>query len=199
MKLNKIILMAVLLASTHTFAAQPSDESLKRWLEIQKFDENFEQSFNYGASITTKEVVANKIEALPQDKQKAITEAIERYNEKIKQAINTADNRARWKQNMMDSARLIFNQDEIDAMTAFYGSTVGQSVQKKMPQYITMVMPNMMQQMFLEADKVNKTYGEKFKQEIHQILCADSKKCHQTSMKQSSSGRLKHPDSNRKE
>ncbi|MCS4533128.1 DUF2059 domain-containing protein [Neisseria montereyensis] len=170
---NKLILAAtLLLGATSVWAAEPSTESLERLMKVQQFDKIMDASFqNIPNTTLTDPRYQEAIQSVPANKRAAIKAKLDQYIRNQAAAINNAQTRADGRRIAIDGIRKIYTQEEVDAMIAFYGSPIGQSINAKMPQYMAVVMlslPIVIERNLQQYDKQNQA---KLNREINQIIC----------------------------
>lgn len=170
---NKLILAATLFLSTASvWAAEPSTKSLEHLIKVQQFDKIMDASFQtIPATAMANPRYQQAIQSVPANKRAAVKAKLDQYIHNQAAAINNAQTRSDIRRIAIDGIRKIYTQEEVDAMIAFYGSPIGQSINAKMPQYMGVVMsslPTVIERNLQQYDKQNHA---KLNREINQIIC----------------------------
>lgn len=130
----KKLLLTLTLVSLSAFA-NPTDKSLEDLSKHTPYEALFfgalEQSLINERMSLEYELVNNP--KLTDDERKKALEIYDNYAEGYFKTLDTPAIKAELKKSYLSSAKSVYNQKEVDAQLAFYGSTDGQNALKKQP------------------------------------------------------------------
>lgn len=139
----KFLLAASVLACTSAFAT-PTDKSLE---ELSKYA-SYEALFFTGVSeslmnerLALEYAVVNNPKLTDAERKKAL-DTYDKYAEGFLKSLDTPELKANLKKSYLQSAKSIFNQNEVNAQLAFYGSTDGQNALKKQSAMVSTYLKN---------------------------------------------------------
>lgn len=131
----------------------PSDESLKKLVQVQQMDKTFSEMMEQTKGVmsqaieqATKDSLANQ--ELTATQQQQAQDAIGEFMQKSIDMQNQPQVREQFIHAFIETAKTTYSQAEVNSMIDFYGSTVGQSVIAKQSQfgkaYVEKIMPVVM-------------------------------------------------------
>ena len=132
----------------------PSDESLKKLVQVQQMDKTFSEMMEQSKGVVT-QTVQNAIkdnlkdQKLSETQQQQIHQVVNDFMQKSLEAQNQPKMREQFINAFIETAKTTYTQAEVNSMIDFYGSTVGQSVIAKQSQfgkaYLEKIMPIVME------------------------------------------------------
>ena len=132
----------------------PSDESLKKLVQVQQMDKTFSEMMEQSKGVVT-QTVQNAIkenlkdQKLSETQQQQIQQVVNDFMQKSLEAQNQPKMREQFINAFIETAKTTYTQAEVNSMIDFYGSTVGQSVIAKQSQfgkaYLEKIMPIVME------------------------------------------------------
>ena len=139
--------------STYPANQIPSDESLKKLVQVQQMDKTFSEMMEQ-----TKVVMSQAIEQANKDslanqeltatQQQQVQDAIGEFMQKSIDMQNQPQVREQFIHAFIETAKTTYSQAEVNSMIEFYGSNIGQSVIAKQSQfgkaYLEKIMPVVM-------------------------------------------------------
>ena len=138
--------LVALLAALPVAAQTPSDESLNRLIELQDIPSQIRTILSSPSDIVKQYInrrLSNDNELTPTQRT-ALAEVLQRYtlraNREVFQSEEVLDELRRIQ---YDAMRKTYTQEEVDAMIAFYGTPIGQSVLRKQGEFAKTYMPSL--------------------------------------------------------
>ena len=132
----------------------PSDESLKKLVQVQQMDKTFSEMMEQSKGVVT-QTVQNAIkdnlkdQKLSETQQQQIHQVVNDFMQKSLEAQNQPKMREQFINAFIETAKTTYTQAEVNSMIDFYSSTVGQSVIAKQSQfgkaYLEKIMPIVME------------------------------------------------------
>lgn len=132
----------------------PSDESLKKLVQVQQMDKTFSEMMEQSKGVVT-QTVQNAIkdnlkdQKLSETQKQQIHQVVNDFMQKSLEAQNQPKMREQFINAFIETAKTTYTQAEVNSMIDFYGSTVGQSVIAKQSQfgkaYLEKIMPIVME------------------------------------------------------
>ena len=131
----------------------PSDESLKKLVQVQQMDKTFSEMMEQSKGVVT-QTVQNAIkdnlkdQKLSETQQQQIHQVVNDFMQKSLEAQNQPKMREQFIHAFIETAKTTYSQAEVNSMIEFYGSNIGQSVIAKQSQfgkaYLEKIMPVVM-------------------------------------------------------
>lgn len=131
----------------------PSDESLKKLVQVQQMDKTFSEMMEQSKGVVT-QTVQNAIkdnlkdQKLSETQQQQIHQVVNDFMQKSLEAQNQPKMREQFINAFIETAKTTYTQAEVNSMIEFYGSNIGQSVIAKQSQfgkaYLEKIMPVVM-------------------------------------------------------
>lgn len=139
--------------STYPANQIPSDESLKKLVQVQQMDKTFSEMMEQTKGVmsqaieqATKDSLANQ--ELTATQQQQVQDAIGEFMQKSIDLQNQPQVREQFIHAFIETAKTTYSQAEVNSMIEFYGSNIGQSVIAKQSQfgkaYLEKIMPVVM-------------------------------------------------------
>ena len=139
--------------STYPANQIPSDESLKKLVQVQQMDKTFSEMMEQSKGVmsqaieqATKDSLANQ--ELTATQQQQVQDAISEFMQKSIDLQNQPQVREQFIHAFIETAKTTYSQAEVNSMIEFYGSNIGQSVIAKQSQfgkaYLEKIMPIVM-------------------------------------------------------
>ena len=132
----------------------PSDESLKKLVQVQQMDKTFSEMMEQSKGVVT-QTVQNAIkdnlkdQKLSETQQQQIHQVVNDFMQKSLEAKKKTKMREQFINAFIETAKTTYTQAEVNSMIDFYSSTVGQSVIAKQSQfgkaYLEKIMPIVME------------------------------------------------------
>ena len=140
--------------STYPANQIPSDESLKKLVQVQQMDKTFSEMMEQSKGVmsqaieqATKDSLANQ--ELTATQQQQVQDAISEFMQKSIDLQNQPQVREQFIHAFIETAKTTYSQAEVNSMIEFYGSNIGQSVIAKQSQfgkaYLEKIMPIVME------------------------------------------------------
>lgn len=148
--MKKNLLAAVLsCVCAAAFAAPPTDALLEKLMEVQHIDEMWK---NMSAAIPdmAKQIIADSgemkavLERVPESKKERFAQITEKFLRDTAAETASPAFQGRLKKYVMQEMKATYTQEEVDAMTAFFGTPVGQSILGKQVGFAKKIMPQVM-------------------------------------------------------
>lgn len=131
---TKLLLSLSLVLSLNAFA-NPTDKSLEELSKHVPYEVMFFGAVEESLIAQREDLMyalANNTKLTDAERNKAL-EIYDTYAQGYFEALNTSAVKSELKKSYLSSAKSVFNQKEVDAQIAFYGSTDGQNALKKQP------------------------------------------------------------------
>ncbi|QHG08840.1 DUF2059 domain-containing protein [Moraxella osloensis] len=158
----------------------PSDESLKKLVQVQQMDKTFSEMMEQSKGVVT-QTVQNAIkdnlkdQKLSETQQQQIQQVVNDFMQKSLEAQNQPKMREQFINAFIETAKTTYTQAEVNSMIDFYGSTVGQSVIAKQSQfgkaYLEKIMPIVME----NQQQTLQELMPAFKQKLEKIVQPNQK------------------------
>ena len=159
------ILTAALLccACTAAFAAPPTDASLEKLMRVQHIDDMW-QDMSATIPDMAKQIIADNgamratLENVPESKTARLAQITEQVRRDTAADTATPEFRGRLKKIVMQEMKTTYTQEEVDAMTAFFDTPVGQSLIRKQAAFTRKIMPAVIKETQALTEKRTRTY-----------------------------------------
>lgn len=182
----------IILQPSTTITAQnvsqiPSDASLEKLVQVQHLEKNLATMMNQSKETVAKAMEASISNLIPKEQiteaqRQQMLEALSEFTQKSMDDLNQSEMRKQMINAYIETAKTVYTQDEVNAMIAFYGSNIGQSVVEKQTiinkAYAEQIMPIIMEK---QQSSMKKLLPE-FQQKIEKIFSSKTVK-HKTGKK----------------
>ena len=166
--------------STYPANQIPSDESLKKLVQVQQMDKTFSEMMEQTKGVmsqaieqATKDSLANQ--ELTATQQQQVQDAIGEFMQKSIDLQNQPQVREQFIHAFIETAKTTYSQAEVNSMIEFYGSNIGQSVIAKQSQfgkaYLEKIMPIVME----NQQQTLQELMPAFKQKLEKIVQPNQK------------------------
>lgn len=166
------LLLSLSLAVSLTALANPTDKSLDELSKHTPYEGFFykmvEESLIADRMNLEYALVNNP--KLSDDERKKALNIYDNYAEGYLKNLNTPAIKAQLKQSYLSSAKSVFNQAEINAQLAFYGSNDGQNALKKQPVMMSTYLKNASDSTRAVAKNYTDTHSKKLQEELDKFL-----------------------------
>ena len=131
----------------------PSDESLKKLVQVQQMDKTFSEMMEQTKGVMSQAIEQATKDSLPNQEltatqQQQVQDAIGEFMQKSIDMQNQPQVREQFIHAFIETAKTTYSQAEVNSMIEFYGSNIGQSVIAKQSQfgkaYLEKIMPVVM-------------------------------------------------------
>lgn len=132
MKLLKTLMLTSMVICTSAFAS-PTDKSVEELAKYSSYENLFYAQINEALvedRMKLTYIVANDPKLSDEERKQAI-KLYDDYAEGLLKSLDTPETKASLKKSYLSAAKSVYNQKEIDAQLAFYGSVDGQNALKK--------------------------------------------------------------------
>jgi len=138
--------LAALLITLPAAAQTPSDESLNRLIELQNSPSQI-RTFLSSSSDMVKQYITRRLNndnELTPTQRTALAEVLQRYTLRANSEVFQSEEvLSELRRIQRDAMRKTYTQEEVDAMIAFYGTPIGQSVLRKQGEFAKTYMPSL--------------------------------------------------------
>ncbi|MFW2178381.1 MULTISPECIES: DUF2059 domain-containing protein [unclassified Moraxella] len=135
-----IILPQTTKLATQTVSQMPSIESLEKLLTVMQFDKSLDE-MNQQSVAMVEDMMKKAFAQMPKDNKltdeqnQQMQQAVQQFTQELISEQNTPAMRQQFKNAYIESAKVVYNQQEVDAMLAFYSSPMGQQIVAKQTQF----------------------------------------------------------------
>jgi putative periplasmic protein len=159
------ILTAVLFscACAAAFAAPPTDASLEKLMQVQHIDAMW-QDLSATTPDMAKQILSGSgemkavLERIPESKKARFSQITEQFLRDTAADTATPEFRGRLKKIVMQEMKTTYTQEEVDAMTAFFDTPVGQSLIRKQAAFTRKIMPAVIKETQALTEKRTRAY-----------------------------------------
>ena len=140
------LVLAALLVALPAAAQTPSDESLNRLIELQDTPSQIRTILPASSDIVKQYITRrlNSDNELTPTQRTALTEVLQRYTHRVnREVFQSEEVVSELRRIQRDAMRKTYTQEEVDAMIAFYGTPIGQSVLRKQGEFAKTYMPSL--------------------------------------------------------
>lgn len=156
----------------------PSDASLIQLAKLSNFEKEFQNGVKQGflSSVSASVMQDKAFQKLTPEQQNRVQKILEDFSEKILAGINTPELSQQALDGYVKTAKKYFTQDEVNALSQFYNTPIGQSIVKKqsafMTEYTNELVVGMMQDKQFNEKMENslKQYLPELKQQLNPLL-----------------------------
>ena len=156
----------------------PSDASLIQLAKLSNFEKEFQNGVRQGflSSFSASVMQDKAFQKLTPEQQNRVQKILEDFSEKILADINTPELSQQALDGYVKTAKKYFTQDEVNALSQFYSTPIGQSIVKKQPVFMTeyaneLVTDIMQDKQFNEKmENSLKQYLPELKQQLNPLL-----------------------------
>lgn len=168
---TKLLLSLSLLLSAPVLA-NPTDKSLEELSKHTPYESLFfgavEQAL-IADRVDLEYALANNAKLTDDERKKAL-EIYDTYAQGYFKALDTPAIKAELKKSYLTSAKSIYNQKEVDAQLAFYGSTDGQNALKKQPAMASTYLKSATEATSKTAKSYTDKHSKKLQADLDKIL-----------------------------
>lgn len=184
-----LVSMSLFMLANNTFAkptstnqnmasTTPSDASLIQLAKLSNFEKEFQNGVKQGflSSVSASVMQDKAFQKLTPEQQNRVQKILEDFSEKILAGINTPELSQQALDGYVKTAKKYFTQDEVNALSQFYNTPIGQSIVKKqsafMTEYTNELVVGMMQDKQFNEKMENslKQYLPELKQQLNPLL-----------------------------
>ena len=154
------ILTAALLccACTAAFAAPPTDASLEKLMRVQHIDDMWQDMSATIPDMANNGAMRATLENVPESKKARFAQITEQFLRDTAADTATPEFRGRLKKIVMQEMKTTYTQEEVDAMTAFFDTPVGQSLIRKQAAFTRKIMPAVIKETQALTEKRTRAY-----------------------------------------
>ena len=158
----------------------PSDESLKKLVQVQQMDKTFTEMFDQTKGVVSQAVQQSIKENLADQKltatqQQQLQEAVNDFMQKSLEAQNQPEMREQLINAFIETAKTTYTQAEVNAMIDFYGSSIGRSVIAKQSQFGKTYLEQIMPIVMANQQQTMKQLMPEFQQKLEKITQSSPK------------------------
>ena len=143
---SRSLALVALLIALPAAAQTPSDESLNRLIELQDSPSQI-RTFLSSSSDMVKQYITRRLNndnELTPIQRTALAEVLQRYTLRANSEVFQSEEvLSELRRIQRDAMRKTYTQEEVDAMIAFYGTPIGQSVLRKQGEFAKTYMPSL--------------------------------------------------------
>ncbi len=184
-----LVSMSLFMLANNTFAkptstnqnmasTTPNDASLIQLAKLSNFEKEFQNGVKQGflSSVSASVMQDKAFQKLTPEQQNRVQKILEDFSEKILAGINTPELSQQALDGYVKTAKKYFTQDEVNALSQFYNTPIGQSIVKKqsafMTEYTNELVVGMMQDKQFNEKMENslKQYLPELKQQLNPLL-----------------------------
>lgn len=166
------LLLSLSFALSLTAFANPTDKSLEELSKHVPYEVMFFGAVEESLIAQREDLMyalANNAKLTDAERNKAL-EIYDTYAQGYFEALNTPAVKAELKKTYLSSSKSIFNQKEVDAQIAFYGSTDGQNALKKQPVMASTYLQNASTATASTAKSYTDKHSKKLQEDLDKIL-----------------------------
>lgn len=158
----------------------PSDESLKKLVQVQQMDKTFSEMMEQSKGVVT-QTVQNAIkenlkdQKLSETQQQQIHQVVNDFMQKSLEAQNQPKMREQFIHAFIETAKTTYTQAEVNSMIEFYGSNIGQSVIAKQSQFGTAYLEKIMPIVMENQQQTLQELMPAFEQKLEKIVQPNQK------------------------
>ncbi len=165
--------LALLLAALPAAAQTPSDESLNRLIELQNLPAQLRTLLPTTINVANQEV-ARRLAGdsdWTTEQRAALERVAARYIDRMQRELFQSESLLNeMKVISRNALRSTYTQEEVDAMIAFYGSPVGQSVLSKQGDFAKAAMPQIFRVMSEYHSQISRRMMPEFQRDLEQEM-----------------------------
>lgn len=178
MKKLHTLAFAALFAAAPLWAQTPSDESVKRLMELSQIEQNaaaFTQQFMMLQKQQISRLIAADSELTPAQQQQ-MKEAFERHVDKVTATMQTTEVQSELFARMRPVVQKHFTQEEVDFQIRYLSTPLAQEILRKQPAYLADLMNTSHQlgQEMMQNPKIHQLQQE-LESEIKKIITTPNK------------------------
>ena len=165
--------LAALLIALPAAAQTPSDESLNRLIELQDTPSQIRTILPASSDIVKQYITRrlNSDNELTPTQRTALTEVLQRYTHRVnREVFQSEEVVSELRRIQRDAMRKTYTQEEVDAMIAFYGTPLGQSVLRKQGEFAKTYMPSLINMLDIHNQQAAQRLWPDFQREIEGIM-----------------------------
>lgn len=167
------LVLAALLVALPAAAQTPSDESLNRLIELQDTPSQIRTILPASSDIVKQYITRrlNSDNELTPTQRTALTEVLQRYTHRVnREVFQSEEVVSELRRIQRDAMRKTYTQEEVDAMIAFYGTPLGQSVLRKQGELAKTYMPSLINMLDIHNQQAAQRLWQDFQREIEGIM-----------------------------